>query len=450
MSSRSLRRPWALVATAAVLALAWMAGCGEKGTPVGKNLLKNPSFEKVVDGMPDGWRISPFRGMETDIPATWGVDTERAYSGEKSFYFEAHPETRRFFFLTQTVEVKNVGRLRVRGALRTLDVEKGIRQYPQANYALTCFDKDGNRFESTRYFDLRTPPRRGTSGEWILEDRTFRIPDHTVRVDFHCAVGMQGRIWFDAVSLEVAESPPWRSHETRNFTFHWLPGHEFPDGSMDFQQQLFDNYCTRLGIPEVDRPRIDTFLYPDTVRLFEEIGEHTARKSFWDDAEIHSIYPVDDHEIIHIVLKPYGVLPFALGEGTAFYLIGEFEGEPVLKVAQNILNEDRLPTLLAMVDPALMNRISARLVCPAAASFVGYLLEMFGPEKFLELHRQANAARTPGEFKIAFDSVYGRPVEEAEVEWRTLLARLDFSRLEAPDSTMLDSTDAPAGTMREP
>ncbi len=442
MTSPCLRRPGVVLAAALLVSAVFAIGCGERKTPKGKNLLVNSSFEKVANGVPEGWQVHPFRGLDTDIPASWGIDEEHAYDGDKSFYFEALPETRRFFVLTQSIYVRDVDRLRVRGAVKTLDVRRGPNQYPQANFALTCYDKKGNRFESTRYFDLKTPARIGTSGEWILENQTFRIPDNTVRVDFHCAVGMEGKVWFDAISVEVAETLPWLTQDSKNFTFHWLAGGEYPEGAREYQQQLFDNYCTRLGIPEVDRPKINAYLYPDSQTLYDAIGERTTRKSYWDEAEIHSIYPVDDHEIIHIITKPYGVLPLALGEGTAFYLIGDYKGKPVLKVAQDVLNQGYLPSLVSIVDPGLMNRISPDLVGPAAASFVGYLLEMFGPDKFLDLHRKANAAVTPAEFKTAFDAVYGVPVEKAEAEWRRLLAKLDFSRLGTPDSSGTDTTGA--------
>ena len=420
-----------------------IAGCGEKKTVRGKNLLTNASFEDVVSGVPVGWEIRPFRGLGTEIPAEWGIDEQQAYDGKRSFYFAAQPEARRFFVLTQTIELKGVERLRVRGAVRTFDVKRGGGQYPQSNFALTFYDKDGNRFESMRFYDLKTQARTGSSREWIVEDRIFRIPENTARVDFHCVLGMEGKMWYDALSLDVPVDIPWLTRETKNFTFHWLSGNEYPDGSVEFQQELFDNYCTRLGIAEAERPKIDTYFYPDSATLYATIGEKTLKKSFWDEREVHSVYPVDDHEIVHILTKPYGVLPFALTEGTAFYMMGDYRGRPVLQVAQEILQDGNLPDLAAMLEQGVMVRINPELVAPAAASFIGYLIEMYGPKKFLELHTQANAASSPTEFDEGFQRVYGFSAKKADAEWKALLRKLKFSGTAAFDSTAADTTEAP-------
>jgi hypothetical protein len=417
-----------------------LSGCGQKETSRGKNLISNGSFEKVSNGLPVGWELRPFRGLDKDLPAEWGVDEERAYDGKRSFYFVGTEDTRRFFTLTQSFNVKGVERLRVRGAIKTLDVVQRSQQFPQANFAITCYDAKGERTESSRFYDLRTPRRVGTSGDWILEDRVFRIPRTTARVEFHCVLGMEGKIWFDAISVEVAQELAWNTSESKNFTFHWLSGSEYPEGSREFQQELFDYYCTRLGIPEEDRPKISSYFYPDSATLFEDVGVKTAKKSYWDEKEVHMIYPVDDHEIIHIITKPYGILPFALTEGTAFYLMQNYKGRPVLQVAQELQKEGKLPGVIAMTDPGTSWKIDPDRLAPAAASFVGYLIEMGGPSKFLELHREANVAHSVAEFDAAFRRVYGVSAQEAEKEWLKLLAKLDFSKQPPPGPAPSDTT----------
>ncbi len=431
-------RKWRSLQVAAFLLALCLAagiplyGCGKKETPRGKNLIYNGSFDKVSKGIPAGWELRPFRGLESDLPPEWGIDEERAYDGKNSFYFLATQDTRRFYTLVQSFNVKDVKRLRVRGAIKTLNVTQGSEQYPQANFALTCYDASGSRTESSRFYDFRSPRRTGTSGEWIVEDRVFRIPVTTARVDFHCALGMEGKIWFDGISVEVAEDLAWNTSESKSFTFHWLSGTEYPEGSREFQQELFDHYCSRLGIADAEKPRINSYFYPDSATLSDVVGVKTEKKSYWDEKEVHMIDPVDDHEIIHIITKPYGVLPFALTEGTAFYLMQNYKGRPVLQVAQELLNENKLPDLIAMTDPGTSWKIDPDRLAPAAASFVGYLMEIGGPAKFLDLHREANVTHSTAEFDAAFQRVYVVSAKQAEEEWRKLLGRLDFS---APPSS---------------
>jgi hypothetical protein len=123
--------------------------------------------------------------------------------------------------------------------------------------------------------------------------------------------------------------------------------------------------------------------------------------------------------------------------------MGDFRGRPVLEVAQEILKEGDLPDLLSMLEEGVMVRINPDIVAPAAASFVGYLMEIYGPEKFLELHAQANAAATPTEFDAGFKKVYGFTAKQADAEWIALLRKLKFSPGAAADSTVADSTAVP-------
>jgi len=81
-----------------------------------------------------------------------------------------------------------------------------------------------------------------------------------------------------------------------------------------------------------------------------------------------------------------------------------------------------------MTDPGTSWKLDPDRLAPAAASFVGYLMELGGPPKFLDLHREANVAHSVAEFDAAFRRVYGVSAQEAEKEWLKLLAKLDFSK----------------------
>ena len=79
-------------------------------------------------------------------------------------------------------------------------------------------------------------------------------------------------------------------------------------------------------------------------------------------------------------------------------------------------------------DPAIM--------IPAAASFVGYLIEIGGPAKFLELHTQTAVDMGYGRFADVFESVYGKTLERTEDAWRRVLAKADFSASEESEAEL--------------
>ncbi|MCK5406131.1 MAG: hypothetical protein KAJ37_01695, partial [Candidatus Krumholzibacteria bacterium] len=407
-------------------------GCGEKAPKVGDNLLRNGSFESVGGELPKHWEITNFRGLQDMEASVYGVTDSVAYDGERSFFFKAAPTARRFYTLAQEVRVRGAKRVRVRGAIMGVGVGDHVRQYPQANFALTYYGPDRERFESARFADVRTNPNYGSTDGWIQIDHVFRLPLNTEFVVLHCVLGLEGAIWFDDVSLEVPVELPWQTSETENFVHHWLE-EPYPEGSRDYQQELFDSYATRLGITPEERVRISYYLYPDTAAFRQTMGmKRGVIHADYKRREIHTVNAVDDHEIIHMLTDPYGVMPTIMNEGTAFYLMGTFDGRSIQPLAQEMLRAGELPELETVLNPLALGRVDPAKMIPAAASFAGYLIEIGGPAKYLELHGQTKPDMAYGGFAQAFRSVYGKTLAETEAAWRRVLDRADFSEGAGP------------------
>lgn len=413
----------------ALLAALLIPACGKKQVPRGVNLLVNSSFEDMTGGIPRGWQLDNFRGMSNQKAALYGVHDSLAYDGGQAFYFEADPDTRRFFRLSQEVDVGDARRVRVRAAKRTLDVKVYSGQYPQAGIALTFYDENRARFSSERFADVRLGLDLGTTDGWAPRDKIFPVPANTRYVVVHCVLGMSGRVWFDNVTLEIVEGLPWKSRSDGVFTHYWLPEKDYPEGSIEYQRQLHDQYATRLGMPEEARRGISYYFYPDTTALRKALGVKGSIKVYYGAREIHSIDPVDDHEIVHLLTDVYGRLPHILGEGTAYYLQGEINGKPVQPQAQELLLAKKIPALEGMFDPGNLSRLDANMAIIAGASFVGYLIEYGGTERFIGLHRELGTVATKT-FAQGFETVYHGSFAEAERVWRLKLASADFSKFQ--------------------
>jgi hypothetical protein len=415
-----------------VLPALLLAGSCSKQTPSGINLVKNSSFEEVADGLPADWTIKNFRGIGDSKAATYRLNERQVYHGERSFNFVAEEDTKMFYILSQEVAVKDIRNIRIRAAIKTAGVKRNEDQFPQAGMALTFYNKFRGRFNSQRFADVRTDPVMGSTDGWQIVDRVFGVPVDAAFVEVMCVLGMEGRIWFDDVTLEVPVGLPWHESETEHFTHHWLGDDGFPEGSIAYQEQLYDYYATRLAVPEEDRPHVYYYLYPDTASIRETLGIDGYMKVDHPRGEVHSINPVDNHEIVHMLTGIYGKLPRMLAEGTAFYLMDDFMGEPIQPLAQRLLKEDRLLTLEQMIDPLASHKFPAARLIPAGASFVGYLLEFGGPERFKALHRASHSEMTYATFTPAFEAAYGGSLVEAEKVWRATLLSADFSRQERP------------------
>jgi hypothetical protein len=432
------RNTWAVGAIA--VALAVLSGCGESETPVDVNLLKNPSFERSDGEVPDGWELNVFRGLSNLKAAEYGIDDSDASDGSSSFRFFADEETRRFWLLSQEVRVKDVRQVRIRASMKNKGLNIHADQWAQANIGLTFLREDRGRFQSTRFADARTPLRDDDSDGWIVDEQTFRLPPGTAYVVVHLVLGMAGEMWFDDVSLIVPSGLPWRmKSESQVFTHYFIGDHDYPAGSIDYQHQLYVRYAKELGIESTDWYPIKYFYYPDSLMLAEAVGSKRDIKVLYDQREIHSTHPVDNHEITHLLTDPFGRLPRILGEGLAYYLIGEFRGEPIQPAAQKLLLESYIPPISVMADPVASKDVTPAVGIVGAASFIGYLIEFLGADLFIELHRQCSELTDLESFAVAFQRTYNASLEDADAAWRRTLRTADFSK----SATEANGSEAP-------
>jgi hypothetical protein len=409
----------ALLLLLAVLA----AGCGEKETPYNTNLLKNSSFEAVRDGIPRHWRIADFRGLEGESEVEYGIDNTTAADGLNSWYFKGDPGTRRWYVLTQEVEVRDITHVRLTGWMQLDQVRRWSDQYAQCNYLLTFFDENHNRFQELRFADKRTRFKIGTL-PWYVESHTFRVPRGTRYVAVSCILGCDGKVWFDNVELSVPEALDWQSSETENFTFYWLEERPFPVGSVENQQRLFDYYAGRLGIPS--SAKIGYYLYPDTARIRDVLSLKGYQYISWDDFEIHTINPNENHEIIHFITDVYGVPPKAIAEGTVFWLHGNWMGGDFDKMSARYLADGVLPPISQLIDYNRFASTSPQLSMPAASSFVKFIVDRWGTEKLIELYKGIAGVNAYDSFAQAFERVYGISCADVEEQWRLVLSRIDL------------------------
>ncbi len=396
------------------------AGCGKKEFQYDTNLIANGSFEDVGgDGIPKGWQLVTFRGAEGQSEVTWRVDDTIAQDGSRSWSFRADPGTRRFYLLAQEVDVpEDATHVKLTGWMQLQDCDMKKGQYSQCNFLLTFFDQNHNRFQEMRVADKRTRLRTG-SQLWSQEDQTFRLPQGTRYVQLACVLGMDGQVWFDNVTLSVPKPTPWETATTKNFVFHWLPGHPMPTGSQESQQSIFDSIAARLGV--TSDVVIQYYFYPDTTTIREMLSLKGYQYVSWDDYEFHSINPNDNHEVIHFMTDPAGRPPRAIAEGTAFWVLNEWQGYPLDDVMRAIVRQRRLPALRQLLEYNLLAMEDPNVSMPAAASFVGFIVDRWGTPKLIDLYSASNGVNSYDVFAAAFENVYKIPLPEAEAAWRDWL-----------------------------
>jgi hypothetical protein len=400
-----------------------MASCGKSGKQkYDTNLLVNGSFEDVGrDGIPTGWGVEAFRGPENEFAARYGVENDVVHDGQRAWFFAADPNTKRFFQLSQEVQVVDVTHVRLRGWIQTSDTDLKSEQFAQANFTITFFDENHTRFQEMRVADKRTRLVSGTR-LWTEEDVTFRVPHGTRYVKVTCVLGMSGDIWFDNVSLEVPKPIDWETASTKNYVFHWLPGHPMPSGSQPSQQMIFDTYAKKMGV-ESDVV-VHYYFYPDTATIRSMLTLKGYQYVSWDDREFHSINANDNHEVVHFITDPIGRPPRALAEGTVCWLTGEWQGEPIEDAMVILARTASVPKLKNLFDYNLFAMLDPGISMPAAGAFVAFLVDRFGAAKLMELYAAVNGMNSYEGVASGLEKVYGLPAADIEAAW---MARLSMN-----------------------
>jgi len=393
------------------------ASCGKKESGYDTNLLVNGSFEDVGgDGIPRGWTIEPFRGPEDAFAARHGIDEQIVQDGKRSFFFAADPNSKRFFRLSQDVEIADATHVRLRGWIQADGVDMATpEQFSHCNFLLTFYDQNRHRFQEMRISDKRTRPVLG-SRLFEEENVTFRVPRGTRFVKVSCVLAMSGQAWFDNVSLEVPEPIDWETATTKNFVFHWLPGHPMPEGSQPNQQAIFDQLAQRLGIES--SVVINYYFYPDTTTIRQMLSLKGYQYVSWEDVEFHSVNPNDNHEVVHFMTDPIGRPPRALAEGTVFWLHDDVDGVPVEEAMKRLVRANAFPPLKNLLDYNLFAVLEPQISMPCAASFVGFLVDRFGIDKLMEFYGAINGMNSYDAVAMATNEVYGIPLSEIETAWR--------------------------------
>lgn len=409
---------WARVAVMVVLtAAAVYSGCSDKPR-YDTNLLKNASFEAVgSDGIPKDWKLAIFRGGPDDPVVRYGVDT-LAQDGKKSFYFQADPGTRRWYFLQQEVKVTGAEHVRVGGFIQGDDVRMRPGQFAMCNLLLTFYDKDHHRFQIERQADRRTPLRPGTY-PWEEQSYTFPVPDGTHYIAVSCLLSMNGQAWFDNISLVVPKPVPWETSTTKNYVFHWLPGHPLPPGATEEQQKRFDMVSNLLGVKS--DVVIKYYYYPDSLTIRRMNGIKGDMYVSFDDYEMHTIRAGDDHELVHFITDSIGRPPRSIAEGTVVWIQNHWNEYSLDEMLSMLVKADKITPFTSMFEYNTFQRTDPNLSIPMSAAFVKWFVETYGKDKLMDLYRAVNGMNSYNAVAQGFESVTQVPMPKAEDQFRLWL-----------------------------
>jgi hypothetical protein len=215
---------------------------------------------------------------------------------------------------------------------------------------------------------------------------------------------------------------------TAHFDFRWSAG----DAVDAAWQEAFHEWATReLQVTAVRRIQYNKYLSPShMLALHYGPGDVNA----WADPDlytVHTIWPTDNHETIHLYAATFGRMPPLFNEGLAVAfqmdpirgdMTPRWNNRQVHDVTKSLRALGTLVPLVRLLTIDGWRGVNSQVAYPAAGSFVRFLLDTRGgivPLKALfALSTQTDA---PDLVRRNFEEIYRRSLDAVEIEWIAFL-----------------------------
>lgn len=194
------------------------------------------------------------------------------------------------------------------------------------------------------------------------------------------------------------------------------------------QEAFHDWVLAQLGVTFTARLRYNK--YRDRAHLERMTGQST---NGWADPPaftVHSIWPWDAHEAVHVYATSWGRPSDFFNEGLAVALsvdpasgrfVSLWNNTDIDEIASNAMRTGSLPGLSGIVETDAFRRVSDQTSYPVAGSFVNRLLQRRGSAAMLIFFRTSSRVDSLATIEARFAAAFGESLSDAESAWRAAL-----------------------------
>jgi hypothetical protein len=371
------------------------------------NRVENGSFEqRGAKGAPLGWSESMGAQTGTGGTATLVSWVDEAHDGDVALRLVGQKDTTRWTTLQATpIPVVPGEQLAFGGWMRTENVHKQGRQYTNCNVGLLLQDKRGRMVDG----GVRSTGFLGGTHDWTEVRSGTRVPDGVAQVQLFAFCSVSGTAWFDGLFVHSVTTPPWDVQETEHFVFHQQPHAKLSAKERAKNESIYRQMSKKLGA-DLDT-KVQYFRYASNAQKGDLTGDAGNAHVEWPST-VHTLWPVDDHEIVHLLTAQWGETDSALlGEGVAVAMGGTWHGLAVHDWVAENHPERPVPDLGSIVRTADFRRADDAVTYPVAGSFVKWLIDTHGMAKF----RSAYAGE--GGPAARLQATYGEDLATLQAQW---------------------------------
>ena len=141
---------------------------------------------------------------------------------------------------------------------------------------------------------------------------------------------------------------------------------------------------------------------------------------------IHTLWPTDNHEVVHLFTSSWGD-PVALvneGMAVAFQIdpardqTPRWSGTPLHDLVRQFRQQGRFRPLADLVETASFRNGDANVSYPESGSFMRWLIDRYGLERVRALYaRAAGPSESAAGVRASFAAVCGVSLDELEAAW---------------------------------
>ena len=228
------------------------------------------------------------------------------------------------------------------------------------------------------------------------------------------------------------KSNKWLKKETEHYVFYYFPN-SLAEKEIEMvaerQKKAFGKIISFLRV-EPPKNKISYYLYPDAKTKKELMGDDWYAQAIYKDFCVHILYtekvkPIGEHEDTHLLSLPWGLSIGFLQEGLAEYLVGHnWHGNSHEDIVKDGFNKNILPSIISLMSHDSWMKLPDENIfyhyC-LAGSFVKFLIEKYGREKFERLYRGTKRQNSQEENLNLFYIIYNKSVGEIEEDWKKYL-----------------------------
>ena len=180
-------------------------------------------------------------------------------------------------------------------------------------------------------------------------------------------------------------------------------------------------------------PRLQYNKYRDRGHLERVTGQSTNGFAEPASFTVHSIWPWDAHEAVHVYTALIGRPSDFFNEGIAVALsfdplanrfVSLWNNTPIDQIARDLQRAGTLPSMTGMADTDAFRRLSDQTSYPVAGSFVGFVLRERGAAAMRAFFEGGARLESLSAIQSRFTAVFGWSLAEADQRWRAYLAGL--------------------------